>query len=517
MPITLLALFAGILSVCGANVANADNLALVPFLANWTPQPGGYTVILINYDPSYQWTFTPSTGQYYFDGAHQITVTGALGGFPSTLTVSAAKSGYPTGTAKITGNVIGLPWSYTPVIQGVLQNNTGFVAQIANYDSSKIWQWSSSAGSVVINNTGLITVTGLSRGQQSVVTVNVSQIGYMVNTATYSGSALAPPLTLVPAIGSITANGATATTPVTNFDNYFDWTVTATNGTVSIDKSSGIITVNGLQTQQTSRVTVTDSHNGQVIGQTTFLAYISPSALVLKAQFGAPVPNLNGLQVQVSNYDPNFNWSVNTSAGSAQIDSSGLITVTGMQPGQTANLSVSAWFPDAKTTTTNISIPDWPAQGLSLSTSQPVPTTDGYTFKITDFNNFYNYQATVDNGSVNLDERGFAVVSGLTPGQQAQVTLTVSKGDQKISSNQIQSGAILNVQVNLPAPSSSASTSSSGSSNKKPVASASGHSSVVVHTQASAPVITLICLKGTQHKFVTGVKPTCPAGYVRQK
>ena len=122
--------------------AHADNPALVPFLANWTPQPGGYTVVLVNYDSSYQWTFTPSTGQYYFDGQHQITVTGALGGFPSTLTVTTNKSGYATGTAKITGNVIGLPWNYTPSIQAGSQSATGFTAQITNYDSSKIWQWS---------------------------------------------------------------------------------------------------------------------------------------------------------------------------------------------------------------------------------------------------------------------------------------------------------------------------------------------------------------------------------------
>ena len=493
--------------------AHADNPALVPFLANWTPQPGGYTVVLVNYDSSYQWTFTPSTGQYYFDGQHQITVTGALGGFPSTLTVTTNKSGYATGTAKITGNVIGLPWNYTPSIQAGSQSATGFTAQITNYDSSKIWQWSATAGSVVISNTGLITVTNLSRGQQSIVTVNVSQIGYMTNTASYTGSSTAPPLNLIPAIGSVIINNQVASIPVTNFDNYFDWSVSATAGNASIDKNSGVISVSGLSNTQVSRVTVTDSHSGQIVGQATFLAYINPAALVLKAQFGSPTSSLNGAQVSITNYDSNFNWSVNSSVGQASIDNNGLVTVTGMSPGQTANLTVTATAPGAQSTSSSVSLSDWPQKGLDLVISGPTQTSTGFDFLVSDYNNFYTYSSTVDYGQVTLNNQGFGIVSGLTPGQQAQVTLTVSKDGQTLNSIQIHSAAILNVQITSTPPAQVATPA------KKPTQPAmTGHNStIIVHPQSAAPVTTLICLKGTQHKFVTGVKPVCPSGFVKQK
>jgi len=495
-----------------APTASADNPALVPFLANWVPQPGGYTVVLINYDPSYQWTFTPQTGQYYFDGQHQITVTGALGGFPSTLTVTAAKSGYATGTAKISGNVIGLPWSYTPYLQLVSQNASGFTAQITNYDPSKIWQWTSTAGSVVVSNTGLITVTNLNRGQQSIVTVNVSQIGYMTNSASITGSSTAPPLNLVPSVGQVAANSSTATIPVTNFDNYFDWSVTASVGNATIDKTTGVITVTGLQLQDVSRVTVTDSHNNQTVGQTTFLAYLTPAALTLKAQFGNPVTSLNGFTVNITNYNPNFTWNVSTTAGQASIDSNGMVTVTNMQPGQTAQITVSATVPGVQTTNSSTNISNWPAKGLDLTTTSPVPTTTGFDFQIADYNNFYDYQATVDNGQINLNSQGFAVVSGLTPGQQAQATITVGKQGQTINSTQVHSAAILNVQITAPVPTSG----SSGSGSHPGVTSHPSAKPAPTHSAPAAPVITLICLKGTTHKFVTGVNPKCPTGYKKQ-
>jgi hypothetical protein len=498
--------------------ASADNAALVPFLANWVPQPGGYTVILINYDPTFQWIFAPQTGQYYFDGQHQITVTGALGGFPSTLTVTASKSGYATGTSKITGNVIGLPWSYTPNLQLVSQTTTGFTAQVINYDPSKIWQWTSTAGNVTLSSTGLITVSNLNRGQQSIVTVNVSQIGYMTNSASITGSSTAPPLNLTPAVGQVKANSSTATIPVTNFDNYFDWSVTSSVGNASIDKTTGLITVTGLQAQDVSRVTVTDSHNSQVVGQTTFLAYLSPSALTLKAQFGTPTTGLNGFTVNITNYNPNFSWSVSSSAGQASIDSDGLITVTDMQPGQTAELNVTASVPGVQSTDSSVSISNWPAKGLDLTTTAPVPTTTGFDFQISDYNNFYDYQATIDNGQINLNNQGFAMISGLAPGQQAQATVTVSKDGQTINSVQVHSAAILNVQLTAPTPvtSSSNSSTSSTSTTHRTVTSHSSTKSAPTHASPAAPVITLICLKGTSHKFVTAVNPKCPVGYKKQ-
>ena len=61
----------------------------------------------------------------------------------------------------------------------------------------------------------------------------------------------------------------------------------------------------------------------------------------LDPQFETPSSTADGFTVQVSNYDANFTWSVNTTAGTATINGTGLITVTGLTTGAGATVTVS--------------------------------------------------------------------------------------------------------------------------------------------------------------------------------
>ena len=49
---------------------------------------------------------------------------------------------------------------------------------------------------------------------------------------------------------------------------------------------------------------------------------------------------MDGFTAQVSNHDPNYTWAANTTAGAVSISESGLLTVTGLTPGQSATVTV---------------------------------------------------------------------------------------------------------------------------------------------------------------------------------
>ncbi len=494
-------------AVTNAGIAHAEDLpGLKAFLANWVPQPGGFTVILVNYDPSYQWTFTAATGQAYFDGNHQITVTGAFAGFSNNLTVTTSKSGYTTVKSVITGDVMGLPWNYAPNIVLSSQSAGGFTAQITNYDPAVIWQWSSTAGDVTLSSTGLLTVWNLKRGQSATITINMSKLGYITLQANYTQTSQPPPLNLIPSIGKLTPSSQSVTVPVTNFDSYFDWAVKSSTGNATIDKNTGVITISGLTATQVARVNVSDLHNGQLIGQTDFYAYTNPAALNLKPAFSEPEINLMSVKFQVANYDSLFNWSVNSSLGVATIDNSGLVTVTNLQPGQNVNVNVISQLQGQNATTASINVSTWPTKGLNLQTNDPNQVGDGFSFQISDYNPFYSYQVQVDGGQISMSSGGLVTVSGLTPGQKAIVTLSISKGIQQLNSAQVTSASLLEVNIAPITPVASTKPAAAGSSQKKKTIS-----------PPAKQVKTIICLKGNSHRFVTAASPKCPTGYKLQK
>jgi len=73
-------------------------------------------------------------------------------------------------------------------------------------------------------------------------------------------------------------------------------------------------------------------------------AQVSGSAATgsgLTPTFSTPSSTADGFTVQVSNYDGAYTWAVTTTAGSATISNSGLVTVTGLTSGQSATVTVT--------------------------------------------------------------------------------------------------------------------------------------------------------------------------------
>jgi hypothetical protein len=68
----------------------------------------------------------------------------------------------------------------------------GFTVQISNYSTDYTWGKSTTAGSVSISSSGLITVTSLGPGESATVTVTTTRTGYNNGSAQVSGSAIIP-------------------------------------------------------------------------------------------------------------------------------------------------------------------------------------------------------------------------------------------------------------------------------------------------------------------------------------
>ena len=77
----------------------------------------------------------------------------------------------------------------TPTFDTPAATADGFTVQVGNYDNDYTWAVTTSAGSVAINGTGLITVTGLPPEQTATVTVTTSRTGYTNGSADVTGVA----------------------------------------------------------------------------------------------------------------------------------------------------------------------------------------------------------------------------------------------------------------------------------------------------------------------------------------
>jgi outer membrane protein OmpA-like peptidoglycan-associated protein len=131
-------------------------------------------------------------------------------------------------------------------------------------------------------------------------------------TPTYSAPTIAP-----------TADGFTF--QLTNYDAS-GMTASSTVGAVSISPT-GLVTLTDVPAGTAASVVITNHHEGFIDASVAVDANSLGSALVPK--FDTPAEIVNGFTAQVTNYDPDFNWSVSTTdSSSATISSSGLVTVT---------------------------------------------------------------------------------------------------------------------------------------------------------------------------------------------
>ena len=149
---------------------------VVPLLEDpFVPTADGCRVLISNPEVrDDRWTFMATANDIPVDiKMGEVVVKGKQSGEPITVTVTSMRPGYVTGTSSVSGFASPLVPTFAPPKP---TNTTSFTVQITNYDAAYTWTGTATFGTVAINGTGLITVTGLiAPGTASTVTVTTSR------------------------------------------------------------------------------------------------------------------------------------------------------------------------------------------------------------------------------------------------------------------------------------------------------------------------------------------------------
>ena len=241
----------------------ADGNSLTPTFAALTSTADGFTVQVSNYDAEFTWDVATTAGSASINGTGLIAVTGLGAGQSATVTVIASRVGFNDGSAEVTGSA-NVGAALTPEFGAVSSTSDGFTVQVSNYDAVYVWEVSASAGNAAINGSGLITVSDLTPSQSATVNVTASRTGYESGAAEISGTASVG-VALTPEFDGVVSTADGFTVQVSNYDAGFTWDVTPTAGTATIS-SSGLITVVGLTSGQSSVLTVSTTRSGYESG-----------------------------------------------------------------------------------------------------------------------------------------------------------------------------------------------------------------------------------------------------------
>ena len=226
----------------------------------------------------YSIKYSSNSGTTWTDFAHtasstrSITVTGLTNGTTYLFKVAAVNL-FGASAFSLTAQAKPMGLSFAPVFDTPISTSSGFTVNVTNYDAAYVWQ---SAIVIVGNGTVSIgtaangklplTVTGMSPGAASTISITSSRQNYTDGVSSVSGSALKAALT--PVVGNIVATTGGFTASITNFDATFQWIGTTTLGTAAIS-SSGAIVVSGVNPSTQVILTVSTSQSGYAPGSST--------------------------------------------------------------------------------------------------------------------------------------------------------------------------------------------------------------------------------------------------------
>jgi hypothetical protein len=170
---------------------------LTPTFGSNTPGNNQFTGSVTNYDANYTWSPSVNTGTFTWGtqsgSTRPFTVSGLSDGGSATVTMGTSRSGYDNGSAQTTGTALFA--ALTPTFGTNTSISGGFTGSVTNYDANYTWSPSVSSGTFTwgtqSGSTRPFTVSGLSAGTSSTVTMGTSRSGYKSGSAQTTGSALA--------------------------------------------------------------------------------------------------------------------------------------------------------------------------------------------------------------------------------------------------------------------------------------------------------------------------------------
>jgi uncharacterized repeat protein (TIGR02543 family) len=124
------------------------------------------------------------------------------------------------------------------------------------------------------------------------------------------------------------------------------------NGAFTTIPNTGYSSTISLNIGSNTAILRVSSSDGTSVDYTFTLTRVSAQS-GLTPTFATPTATSDGFTVQISNYSNLYNWTVSTSAGSASINSTGLITVTGSPSGTSLNVvSLRSGYTNGRSTLT---------------------------------------------------------------------------------------------------------------------------------------------------------------------
>ncbi|CAN2216067.1 Listeria/Bacterioides repeat [Candidatus Nanopelagicaceae bacterium] len=302
--------------------------AVNPSLGTATRTTDGFTTQLASYDSAtYTYGVTTTAGSAAISGSGLVTVTGLNANTSATITVTAARTGYTTGSSNLTASSLAV--GLFPAFTSLVRTTAGFTFTISNYDAAYTWVLSASSGSVS-NIAGAVTVTGLAAGVTSTITVTASKSGSTTLFNTQDSAALsATSVSVALAAGATSATYGTAViltaTAVQAGSITFKEGSTAICSNVSITASPWTATCSwtpgtvGINRNITAEFTPTDSAN--YAGSTSTAVNVT----VNKAALNAPTVSITA----VDNSTTSITVSITHASNATSTQINGYSALTG--------------------------------------------------------------------------------------------------------------------------------------------------------------------------------------------
>ena len=397
----------------------------------------GYSVRITNYYAGSTYALDESAlppGASATRSDDTITVTGLAPNQSGVVGVTVSRIGYLDASASVLGTALAA--GIAPIFGTPNRTPDGYTVVITNYDASSSYALDDSAlppGASATSAGDTVTVTGLDPGVSGVVDVTVSKTGSADASAPVTGSAL--DAGIVPTFDTPTRTVDGYTVVIANYDS--DATYTLDDSELppgaSATRTGNTITVTGVDPGVSATVGVTVAK----VGSTNASADVTGTALEtgIAPIFGTPNRTPDGYTVEISNYDPAATYTLDDSElppGATATRTGNTITVTGLDPGESATVGVSV----SKTGSTDASADvTGTAQeiGEAPRLSKPTSTVDGFELTILNYDPDLVYTVTVTKGEVRV-EGDRIIVTGLKPGESATVSVTASNSDTAVRS-----------------------------------------------------------------------------------
>ena len=188
----------------------------------------------------------------------------------------------------------------TVSFSGGIATDDGYTVSATGIAAGYTYEVTVPSGSVTLAGNGTVTVTGVTpsgAGTSVVLTLKATRSGYTDRTFTYTGTTKGA--ALVPTFGAVTKTSDGFYATITNYTSTsYQWNKTSSaGGTVTINTSTGVLTVTGLAANTSSTLTVTTVRAGYVDGTATISGTSRSSTTISVALAGSATTATYGTAV----------------------------------------------------------------------------------------------------------------------------------------------------------------------------------------------------------------------------